>query len=501
MDERIEELKRRLAEVVDLTRLAKLAGWDQQVMMPRGGAPARAEQMATLRAIIHERFIDDRIGVLLEELRPYEEGLPADSDDAALIRVVRHDYDKARRVPTELAAELARASSRGHQIWVEARAESNFQKFLPVLRHNLELKHRYIECFEPADEPYDVLLDDYEQGAKTADVRAVFARLKDAQVPLIAVVRERAGTVNGGAASGPFPIDRQRTFVRSVLDRFGFDEAAWRLDLTVHPFATNTAIDDIRITTRYSEDSLSGLFGAMHEFGHGLYEHGSDPSLERSPLAGGVSLGLHESQSRLWENLVGRSAGFWKRFYPELQRTFSEALAGVEPDEFWRAVNCVAPSLIRVEADEVTYNLHVILRFELEQELLSGSLALEDLPEVWNTRMREYLGVEVPDDARGVLQDVHWSGGIIGYFPTYTLGNVMSVQIWEAAKRELGDLDGQIEAGEFGALREWLTNRLHRYGRKFAPNETLERVAGSPIDPEPYLGYLKQKVEAVYGSP
>jgi len=499
MDERFEELKCRLAEVTDLGRTMRLVAWDQQVMMPRTGAPARAEQLATLRGIIHERFTDDRIGELLEELRPYEASLPADSDEASIVRVVRRDYEKARRVPTELAAELARAASQGHEVWIEARAESDYTRFMPVLERNLELKHRYIDCFEPADEPYDVLLDDYERDAKTEDVRRVFARLKEAQVPLIASVRGRAAATDGFRGSGPFGVEQQKAVVRTVLDRFGFDERSWRLDLTLHPFATNTSPTDIRITTRYSEDSLTGLFAAMHEFGHGLYEHGSAAPLDRTPLCGGVSLGLHESQSRLWENLVGRSQGFWRYFYPELRQAFPEMLGEVSPEGFWRAVNQVTPSLIRVEADEVTYNLHVILRFELEQEMLSGSVALADLPEAWNTRMEEYLGVDVPDDAHGVLQDVHWSGGIIGYFPTYTLGNVMSVQIWETAAEELPELETQIEAGDFGSLREWLRDRLHQHGRKFSPSETLERVTGSPINPEPYIAYLQEKVAAVYG--
>jgi carboxypeptidase Taq len=499
MEERFEELRRRLAEVVDLVRVSRLAGWDQQVMMPRGGGAARAEQLATLRAVIHERFTDDRIGELLEELRPFEESLPAESDEASLVRVARMDYEKARRVPTELAAELARAASQGHERWLEARAESSYEKFLPVLERNLELKHRYIECFDPADEPYDVLLDDFERGAKTADVRRVFERLKEAQVPLIASVCELAASVGGSWLAGPFGVEQQQQLVRFVLAELGFDEGSWRLDLTAHPFASNVGLQDIRITTRYAEDTLTGFFAAIHEFGHGLYEHSAAPSLDRTPLAGGVSLGLHESQSRLWENLVGRSRPFWEHFYPELQRAFPELLRGVTAAEFWRGINRVTPSLIRVEADEVTYNLHVILRFELEQAMLAGSIALRDLPEAWNTRMKEYLGVDVPDDARGVLQDVHWSGGIIGYFPTYTLGNVMSAQIWEAAKRDLPDLDAQIGAGEFAGLRDWLREHLHRHGRKFTPAETLERAAGGPIDPEPYIRYLHDKVAAVYG--
>ena len=363
----------------------------------------------------------------------------------------------------------------------------------------MELRRRYIECFEPTGEPYDVLLDDYEQGTTAAEVRAVFDRLKERLLPLVAAVAERQDAVDDACLHGTFPIPRQQEVVRAILDRFGFDETAWRIDLTAHPFATNFSLGDIRLTTRYFEDHLSGLFGAMHEFGHGLYEHGSDPSLERTLLAGGVSLGLHESQSRLWENLVGRGRPFWRFAFPTLLEAFPGELDGVEAEGFYRAVNLVRPSLIRVEADQVTYNLHVILRFELEQQIVAGELPLSDLPEAWNAKMREYLGLTVPDDARGVLQDIHWSSGILGYFPTYALGNVMSVQIWEVLRRDLTDLDEQVEAGEFAGLRDWLRERLYRQGRKLTPKETLAGLAGGPIDPEPYLSYLETRVGELYG--
>ncbi|MFN8188647.1 MAG: carboxypeptidase M32 [Gaiellales bacterium] len=493
-----DELRERLAQVSDLGRVIRVLGWDQQVIMPRGGAAPRAEQLATMRRVVHERFTDDEVGRLLEELRPYEESLPHDSNEASLVRVARREYEKARRVPADLAAELARAASDGHEVWLRARAESDFPRFLPALERNVELKHRYIDCFEPAAEPYDTLLDDYEEGATAAEVRVVFDRVKEALVPLIASVRE-AAPLDDGFLDGPWPIDRQQLLVRSILDRLGFDEGGWRLDLTAHPFASLSGLTDIRITTRYAEDSLTGLFASIHEFGHGLYEAGSAPELDRTPICGGVSLGLHESQSRLWENLVGRSRPFWRRFYPEIRDAFPETLGRVSEETFWRGVNRVHPSLIRVEADEVTYGMHVILRFELEQEILSGAVALRDLPEAWNARMKEYLGVDVPSDADGVLQDVHWSGGIIGYFPTYLLGSIMSVQIWERLRRDLPELDDQIEAGEFGPLAEWLREHLHSLGAKLTPKETLARVVGGPLDPEPYIAHLRGKVAEVYG--
>jgi carboxypeptidase Taq len=498
-EETYAELKGRLEQLTDLGRIARVLTWDQQVMMPPGGSAARAEQLATLGTRIHEELVSDELGRLLEELRGFEESLPHDSDEASLIRVTRRDYEKARRVPSELSGELARAASLGQQVWVRARAESDFAMFIPALERNLELKRRYVDCFEPAGEAYDVLLDDYEEGMTAAEVRVVFDRLKEELVPLIAAVRERADAVDDACLDGPFPVERQRDAVLSILRPLGFDEAEWRLDPTVHPFASGSGLNDIRLTTRYVEDGLMGLFAGIHEFGHGLYEHGSAPELDRTPICGGTSLGLHESQSRLWENLVGRSRPFWKRFYGSLQATFPEALGKVDLEGFYRAVNRVRPSLIRVEADQATYSLHVILRFELEQDLLAGRVALSDLPEAWNARMKHYLGVDVPDDAQGVLQDVHWSSGIIGYFPTYALGNVMSVQIWETLRGDLPDLDDQIEAGEFAPLRDWLREHLYRHGRKFMPKETLERCAGSPIDPGPYLRYLKSRVAEIYG--
>ncbi len=494
-----EELKGHLAQVYDLGRAARLLSWDQQTMMPSGGAAARAEALATLGRLAHERFTSNEVGELLDRLRPYEESLPSDSDEASLIRVVRRDWTKARKVPAELRADIIRAASTGQQAWLQARAASDFPAFLPYLERNVELKRRYVECFEPAGEAYDVLLDDYEEGTTTAEVRAVFARLKEGLLPLIAAVGERADAVDGAVLRGPFPPDRQREVVLGIIRRFGFEDSAWRLDVAPHPFATSFSPGDIRVTTRYGENDLGSVFAAMHECGHGLYEHGVDRALERTPLCSGVSLGLHESQSRLWENLVGRSRPFWRRFFPELRTAFPEALGGVDEDAFYRSVNRVEPSLIRVEADETTYSLHVILRFELEQELVNGTIDLRDLPEAWNAKTKEYLGIDVPDDARGVLQDIHWAGGTLGYFPTYSLGSVMSVQIWEAAKRSIPDLEEQFEAGEFAALREWLREHLHRHGRKFTPKETLARVAGGPIDPEPYLAYLRAKAGEIYG--
>jgi len=491
LDPAYAELKERLAEIHDLGKTRALLSWDQQVKMPPGGSGVRAEQIATLDRLAHELFISPEIGRLLERLAPWEDAQEYDSDEASLVRVTRRDWEKARQVPAELRAEMSRASSLALPVWAKARETSDFASFLPVLRASLELRRRYVECFDGYQEPYDVLLDDFERGTTTAEVRVVFERLKAEQVPL-ATAAARNG--DRPARDRPYPLEGQRRFELQVLERFGFDRSEWRLDSTVHPFASSLGTDDIRLTTRYHEDNLDGLFATMHECGHGLYENGVSSALERTPLARGTSLGLHESQSRLWENLVGRSLPFWRYFFPRLRKCFPEALADVELEDWYRSVNWVAPSLIRVEADEATYNLHVILRFELEQELLLDTVDLAELPEIWNDRMRAYVGVEPPNDRLGVLQDMHWAGGHIGYFSTYALGNVISAQIWEKVSAEIPDLHDQFEQGEFGELRAWLGERLYRHGRKFTPKETLERVVGGPIDPDPYLRYLRTKL-------
>jgi carboxypeptidase Taq len=495
MEQRFAELKERLAVVWDLRRVYEMLFWDQVVMMPPGGSAVRAAQITTIYRLSHETFVSDEIGALLDELTPWQEQLDYDSDEASLLRRARRDWNKLHRVPRDLAGEIIRATSEGHDIWAKARQESDYAQFLPHLEHSLELKRRYIECFDEFDEPYDVLLDDYEPGMKTAEVRAVFEELKQELVPLIAEI----GSVDGDDEfmKGPWPLDAQHEFSLKVIERFGYDPSFARLDRTVHPFAASSGTQDIRLTTRYAEDDINSIFTAMHECGHGLYEHGVSPSLERTLLCQGASYALHESQSRLWENLVGRSREFWNHFYPSFQAAFPEAVGDVDQERFYRAINRVKPSFIRVDADEATYNLHIILRFELEQEMLDGTIELKDLPEAWNARFEEYFGLEVPNDALGVLQDVHWSGGGLGYFSTYSLGNIMSVQIWEKVNSEIPDLPEQFEQGEFGQLHEWLRSRLYSSGRKYTPQETLQRVVGGPIDAGPYVRYLKEKLGAL----
>jgi carboxypeptidase Taq len=487
----LAELKQRLAEVYDLERALGVLGWDQRTMMPPKGAAARAEASATLAGVAHERFVSDDIGRLLDEVAPLADELDYDSDDASLVRVTRRDWEKERRVPSELTAAWTREAAKAHAAWLEAREANDFGVFLPALRRVHDVALRWAEHMEPGDSPYDAFLDEYEPGMSTAEVKAVFDVLRP---ELTAIVQEAGEPADHSFLEGEFPRETQQELYEGILRDFGFPEGVVRLDPTVHPFATTFASSDIRLTTRYRPDSLRALWSTMHEAGHGLSYLGIAPELGRSPLYGNASLGLGESQSRTWENLVGRSLAFWRGRFPELQRLFPH-LQAVELDDFYRGINRVVATPTRVTADEVTYSLHIILRFELEQELVAGTLALEDLPEAWNARTLEFLGVEVEDDLGGVLQDVHWTRASYGYFPTYALGNVLSVQIWRALEEELGDLDTQLEAGEFGPLYESLRRRIYRHGRKFTPMETLERAIGaSEIDPQPYLAYLRSKV-------
>jgi len=486
----LEQLKERVAQIQDLAAVARVLSWDQQTMMPPAGAHHRADQQATIRRLAHELLVAPETERLLEALRPLEESLDPDSDDASLVRVVRRDYEKEARVPTELRVEMARAAAEAREVWVRARAESDFESFRPALERNLDLRRRYVECFDDFDEPYDVLLDDFEPGTTAAEVRAVFGPVRERVVPLVSRLRDRE--VDDGFLRGEFPVERQAEIARDLVELLGYRPGTWRIDHTEHPFASGAGFDDIRITTHYDPANLEFVLAVVHEFGHGLYEQQLPRELGRLPTGRSCSLGIHESQSRLWENQVGRKLGFWRLFYPRLQEAFPQQLANVEVERFLAALNRVQPSPIRIHADEVTYGLHIVLRFELEQELLAGTVEVRDLPHVWNERMHDYLGIEIRDDADGVLQDTHWASGLIGYFPTYLLGSVMSVQIWEAAKRDLPELDEDVGRGELAPLREWLEHHVHRLGRKFLPQETLLRATGSTIDPAPYLDYLER---------
>jgi carboxypeptidase Taq len=442
-------------------------------------------------------FVSAHTGRLLEAAASELNGASEDSDDSRLVRVTQRNWDKARKVPSELAAEIARAGSIGQEAWVAARQNSDFSAFIPYLERNLDLARQYVACFDEFECAYDALLDDYDPGMTTAATRRLFDELKAELVPMIATLSAHQENVDDSCLHGDFPVADQRLLVEDVVKLMGFDRQGWRLDDAVHPFATGFGSGDVRITTRWDPSFFaSGLYGAMHETGHGLYEEGIAESLQRTPLGHAESLSLHESQSRMWENMVGRGRAYSEVLAPMVSARFGVELAA---ETLYRAVNKTTPSFIRVEADEATYGLHIVLRFEIEQELIEGHLAVRDLPETWNSRFKEYFGLDVPDDAQGVLQDVHWSSGSIGYFPTYALGNLIAGQLWQRVNADIPDLQQRIAAAELSPLRDWLREHVHRHGAKFTTQELLERVVGSPIEVDPFIGYLKAKLSEVYG--
>jgi len=504
--ETYQTLLERLGEASDIGGVLSLLGWDQQTIMPAHGAPIRASRMATLTKILDEKFSSDELSTLFDGLAEFEQSLSFDSDEASIIRVARRDYHKNRLVPTDLKVALMNASNDGYSAWVEAREASDFSKLQPYLETHVSLHKEMIAHIRQGDdsfdEDYDVLLNDYEPGLKSSEVTRVFDEVKAATIPLVDRVRERADRVDDSWVHGDFPIDVQEQAVLRVARQLGFTDDAWRLDVTQHPFASSPGIDDIRITTRYHDDFLNpAWFGTMHEFGHGLYEHGVSKTLERTPLARGASMAFHESQSRMWENLIGRGRPFWTWGLPVLKEAYPEKYAEATEDDLYRAVNKLGPSLIRVEADELTYNLHIILRFEIERDLFSGRIEVADLPEVWNANVGKYLGLDVPNAAEGVLQDVHWGLGMFGYFSTYALGNVVSLQLWERIRKEIPTLDEQTANGEFAELRAWLAENIHRHGRKYMPGELLQRVVGTErFEAAPLIAYLTAKVNDLYGA-
>lgn len=494
MEQKLAELKQRLQEVEDLNGAMALLGWDQATYMPPGGAPARGRQMALLGRLSHEKFIDPAVGRLLDDLRPYGESLPFDSDDAALIRVTRRAYDKAIRIPPQLMAEINEHGAASYQAWTTARKANDFPAMQPMLEKTLDFSRRLANCFPGYDHIADPLIDFADDGMKATDIRKIFAELRAELVPMLQAVLVQP-PADDGCLHQPFPEAKQREFGEKVIRDLGYDFNRGRQDKTHHPFMTKFSLGDVRITTRFQPDYLGdGLFSTIHESGHAMYEQGIDMAYEATPLAGGTSAGVHESQSRLWENVVGRSLPFWQHYYPELQATFPEQLGAVPLKTFYQAVNKVQPSVIRTEADQMTYDLHVMIRFDLELALLEGSLEVADLPEAWNLRYMSDIGICADEVCDGVLQDVHWFAGIIGgAFQGYTLGNIMSALFYAHALQEHPDIPSQIGRGEFATLHGWLKDNIYRHGSKYTPNELIERVTGGPLTIRPYVDYLQAK--------
>jgi carboxypeptidase Taq len=494
------KLKEILGEVSDLNRASAVLMWDQETYMPAGGIQSRAEQISALRRLGHLKFTTDEVGRLLDEADKHVAGKPYDSDEASLVRVTRRDYDHARKLPPDLVTEIARASSTARPVWQKARQNSDFSMFAPYLEKNVELNRLVADALGYDEHPYDALLDRTEPGLTTAQLEAIFVDLKRAIVPLVADIARHADAIDDSVVYRGYDPDLQVKYALDVVRKLGYDLNRGRQDISAHPFTISFGPGDVRITTRVSRGFFNEcLFGSIHEAGHGMYNQGIGEKLDRTPLWNGATPGVHESQSRLWENLIGRSLPFWRHFFASLRNAFAEPLRDVDDEHFYRAVNKSYPSLIRVEADEVTYNLHVLVRFELETELLEGDLKVKDLPEAWNARIKSYLGVKVPNDREGVLQDVHWSGVSFGIFPGYTLGNLIGAQLMEKIRVDIPDLNDQIERGEFSALLGWLRRHVHSHGRKFTPNELLERATGKPLTSAPWIAYVRQKFGALYG--
>jgi carboxypeptidase Taq len=499
MEKKLQELKARLQEINDMEAVRELLEWEQQTYMPPGGAPARGRQMATLGRLGHEKFVDPAIGVLLDGLEAQAGDLAYDSDEASLIRVTRRDYEQAIKVPTEFLSEYYSHTSESLAVWTRARPENDFDAVRPYLEKTLELSRQYAGYFPGYAHIADPLIDLSDYGMKAESVRGLFADLREQLVPLVQAIAERP-PADDSCLRLFYPEREQLAFGLKVTEQYGYDLSRGRQDLAAHPFMTKFSLNDVRITTRVQEHFLEeALFGSLHEAGHAMYEQGIDQSYEATPLASGTSSGVHESQSRLWENQVGRGRPFWRHFYPQLQEAFPDQLGGVSPDTFYRAINRVERSLIRTDADEVTYNLHVMIRFDLELAMLEGELAVKDLPEAWNARYQSDLGLHAPDDRDSVLQDVHWYSGFIGgAFQGYTLGNIMSALFYEQALRAHPEIPVEIERGEFGSLRGWLTEHVYRHGRKFTADQLVERVTGRPLTIEPYVRYLKGKFGELY---
>jgi len=499
MEQKLQQLKARLLEINNIEGAAAVLGWDQQTYMPPGGAEARGRQMATLARLLQEKFIDPAVGKMLDDLQPYVESLPYDSEDASLIRVTRRDYERATKIPPAFMAEFNEHASRGFMTWAEARPANDFKKVQPLLEKTLDFSRRFADFFPGYDHIADPLIDFADYGMKAASISQLFTQLRQQMVPIVKAITSQP-PADDSALRKHFPEAQQLKFAEEVVRQLGYDFNRGRIDKTHHPFTTKFSLGDVRITTRVKEDYLGeALFSNIHEAGHAMYEQGVELSLEGTPLATGTSAGVHESQSRLWENIVGRSRGFWEFFYPKLQAEFPEQLKGVSLEAFYRAVNKVEKSLIRTDADEVTYNLHVMLRFDFELLLLEGKLAIRDLPEAWRARFESDFGITPPDDKDGALQDIHWYAGVIGgSFQGYTLGNILSAQFYQAALKAHPTIPDEMKQGKFDTLHKWLTENLYKHGRKFTAPELIERVTGGPLKIEPYIQYLRTKYGGLY---
>jgi carboxypeptidase Taq len=491
----IEELKVLLSEISDLSGISAVVNWDKETQMPKGGAETRATQSSTLAKIIHQKNTAPRLKELLEELGGKQD---EDSLEGAMVRLMTLEFARKSKLPSEFVAERSKAISLSGSVWEASRPKNDWKTFEPHLQKMFDYAQRTADYIGYDTHPYDALLWDFDPGLKTEDIKRIFKDIREFTVPFLKRIVEKGESVDYSILTRSYPVDAQRAFALEVAQAFGYDLHRGRLDVTAHPFATNFSRDDVRITTRFDEHYFPmAFYGVLHEAGHAMYEQNTGEALRRTPLARGAWSTAHESQSRLWENLVGRSKGFWQYWFPIAQKHF-KALEGVDAETMYKLVNRVQPSLIRVEADELTYNLHIMLRFELELEVFEGKTKVSELPEAWNAKMQEYLGVTPPNNANGVMQDIHWSNGLFAYFPTYSLGNILSVQLFEKAGSQMGDLNAMFARGEYKPLLQWLENAMLRHGKTYLPPELIERATGEPLSAKYYLNYLETKFSNLY---
>lgn len=506
-----DQFQAHIAELSDILNAISILKWDARTQMPPGGAETRGQQLATLSRLSQEHFISDKTARLLDAVEAEIQDEDEDSYRVRAVRQTRLYYDIIRRLPLDLVSEKAALEPVSEGVWAEAKRDNDFARFQPYLEKQVELARRQADAIGYAEHPFDALVFEYEPSMTAAKLRVLFDGLKTGVVPLLRAIVAHDRPLEKDIWTREYPLAQQRAFGLEMAQKFGYDLNRGRLDIAPHPFEISFTRQDVRITTRYNLHYFPmALYGTLHETGHALYEQGVDPALTRTALTidylgkypvGGTSYGVHESQSRLWENVIGRGRAFWDVHFDRFREHFPEQAADLDPDFMYRAVNRVAPSLIRVEADEVTYNLHIMVRVEIELGLLDGSLKVKDLPEIWNAKMQEYVGVTPPDDTHGVLQDIHWSGGGFGSFPGYTVGNVMSAQFLEAAQRDVPTLDASLRAGDYAPLLGWLTDNIYRHGRAFSGTELLQRTTGSDLDVAPYLRYLTAKFTELYGLP
>lgn len=496
----VKELKKRLIKVASLNSALSLLEWDRDVNLPKKGVLFRGEAIQELSSIVHSSFLAINSDGLLTELKKLYDLNKIKGNDAVVVFEVWRDYQRAKKLPDEFVREQALILTKANSVWVKAKNENNFKLFLPYLTKIVELKRKEAEYIGYINSPYDALLDVYEPGMNTVEASRVLNDLRNFLIPFLKKIKQSKVKIDPNKILGDFPADKQVAFNTFVASTIGFDFEAGRIDISSHPFTATFHTNDVRITTRYSKKNIMySLTSTIHEAGHGLYEQGLPEEHYGTPLGSYASLGIHESQSRLWERIIGGSYSFWKYFYPKMQKEFPSPFKKLPLSEFYGIVNSVQPSLIRTQADEVTYNLHIIIRFEIERDLIDGKLKPKDVPKVWNAKVKEYLGIQVPDDSHGVLQDVHWVLGLFGYFPTYTFGNLYSAQFWDSMKKDMPNITKDFEKGNFQEAREWLRKHIHQHGKIYTAGALVKKVTGKELNSSHFIQYLEEKYNKIYG--